>query len=346
MNEERTTVKSTYQKHKKTSRNRQALARKLTFRPFRYDDHDYERAVAIENAIEPQQPTSVASWRHRDEARDPRYIFERLVTERDGAIVAVAAYGHTPWSHQPGKFFVYVTVDPTHQKQGIGSAVYDHVLQQLQSLSPRKLTAFTRENRPRAIRFLQKRGFRQVMRIPVSRLDSATFDASRFAGKVNRVLDSGITIKTMRQLSEEDERWKEKLYELEWQCLQDVPSPDPFTKQSFEQFEKRTLGSPSLLPEAWFVALDGERYVGLSVLWRNLASDRLLETGLTGVLRSHRRRSIATALKVRAIQFAQEYGNALIETDNEENNPMFQLNLKLGFVPQPAYLDFEKQVQS
>lgn len=31
-----------------------------------------------------------------------------------------------------------------------------------------------------------------------------------------------------------------------------------------------------------------------------------------------------------------------IETDNEENNPMYQINMKLGFEPLPAWVDYEK----
>jgi hypothetical protein len=40
--------------------------------------------------------------------------------------------------------------------------------------------------------------------------------------------------------------------------------------------------------------------------------------------------------------FAQEIGAKFIETNNEEHNPMYQLNLQLGFQPQPADLDMEK----
>ena len=34
-----------------------------------------------------------------------------------------------------------------------------------------------------------------------------------------------------------------------------------------------------------------------------------------------------------------------IETSNEENNPMYQLNFRLGFEPAAAWLDFEKRPQ-
>ena len=45
-----------------------------------------------------------------------------------------------------------------------------------------------------------------------------------------------------------------------------------------------------------------------------------------------------------SIEFAQAYGAQWIETSNEENNPMLQLNLRLGFQPAPAWLSFEKRL--
>ncbi|HSM55533.1 MAG TPA: GNAT family N-acetyltransferase [Candidatus Sulfomarinibacteraceae bacterium] len=316
----------------------------LNIRPFDYTDADYEALVAVCNAIEPERPSSVPAYRHWDNNRESQYHFRRYLAELNGQVVATAATGHAAWSHQPHKFFVNVQVLPEHQGKGIGARMYARLLAHLEPREPRKLVSYTREHRENAIRFLKRRGFRQVMRIPVSTLDPATFDNERFALKVHRVLDSGITIKTLQEVSEQDPDWKRKLYDLEWECVQDVPSTDPFTRRSFETFENAVLQSPNLLPDAWFVAVDGERYVGLSVLWRNLVTDKLLETGLTGVVRSHRRRGIATAMKVRAIEYAQANGNPLIDTDNEENNPMFQLNLQLGFVPQPAHLDFEMKL--
>lgn len=316
----------------------------LHVRRFRYDDADYEAAVDIENAIYPEHPQHADSWRYWDSNREAKYLWRRYMGELDGKIVAAAELGHTSWSYQPGKFYVSVAVHPRYQKRGIGSAVYDYLMDEVRLLEPTKLVSHAREDHTDSLSFLEKRGFKPVLRMPTSRLTVAEFDAAPFQEKVARVLQSGVAIKTMAQLKNEDPNWKRKLYELEWECLQDVPTPDPLTRRSLEQFERMTLNNPRILPDAWFIAVDGERYVGLSVLWRNPADKRLLNTGLTGVVRSHRRRGIATALKVQAIEYAKQYGAEEIDTDNEENNPMFQLNIQLGFRPQPAFLDFEKQL--
>jgi hypothetical protein len=44
------------------------------------------------------------------------------------------------------------------------------------------------------------------------------------------------------------------------------------------------------------------------------------------------------------IEAAQRMGVQLILTYNEERNPMFHLNLRLGFRAQPADVDWEKEL--
>ena len=103
-------------------------------------------------------------------------------------------------------------------------------------------------------------------------------------------------------------------------------------------------------PESWAIAVDAtqagaQRYVGMSVV--NIMPTRpdTLFAGITGVVPSHRRRKIATMLKVCSARHAQQHGYRYITTDNEENNPMYRLNLQLGFEPLPAWVYYEKQVR-
>lgn len=95
------------------------------------------------------------------------------------------------------------------------------------------------------------------------------------------------------------------------------------------------------LPEAYFVAVVDGELVGESNLFKDGDDLTDLLTDYTGVIPSHRRRGIATALKVRVIQWAQANGVKTIRTNNHETNPMYQLNLQLGFTPRPGDLLFE-----
>lgn len=96
--------------------------------------------------------------------------------------------------------------------------------------------------------------------------------------------------------------------------------------------------------QLWIVALAGEQWVGLSVLTHDMAKPDEAATVLTGVVNSHRRRGIATALKVAVFKRARQACIRRITTQNEENNPMLQLNLRLGFREGSAWVLYRKEL--
>ena len=316
----------------------------VTIHPFDYSEQSYRAIVAIQNQIFPDQLETVEWWQHRDSIRNKEYFYQAFTVERDGQFVGYAHVMETPWSYRPGKYSLGVTVHPDYQRRGIGTQVYDHMLALLATRPqpPTLLIANIREDKTEAVRFLTKRGFQQVMRSPISRLELATFDGSRFADVPAKVEASGIRIYPMTALAQIDADYREKIYELDWQCTLDEPLPDAPTKPTFEDYCKFFFNSPNFMPEGCFIAVDQGEYVGMSNLFHNPALPSEINTGFTAVLRTHRRRGIATALKVQAIAYAQAQGYAAIKTGNEENNPMLAINLMLGFVPQPAWLDMQK----
>ncbi len=311
----------------------------LTIRPFNKTDEEYRAVVDISNANWPDELSAPESWQHRDKHRNPKYLFRRVVGESDGKVVAFSSYGESEWAYVPGKYFISVDVHPDHQRKGYGAAMYDHVAADLAERDPLFFTADTREDKPDFIRFLEKRGFVRQMRYPVSYLFVNKFDFAKFGGIEKHVAEQGIEIVNVPDLPARDPDWERNWYELENECWLDVPLPEPPTKASFEQFASR-FDSPNYDAKAHFIAIDGDRYVGLTGMWISIAEKHKLYTGLTGVVRSHRRKGVATALKLHGIRFAREYGATIVETDNEENNPMFGLNQMLGFEAQPAWLDF------
>jgi GNAT superfamily N-acetyltransferase len=318
----------------------------LTIRPFQPTAQEYTALVAIHNAIWPDEPTTVDYVRFRHEAWPQEYFIERLVGEIDGRVVATANYCETHWSYRPGKYDIRIEVHPNHQRQGIGCAIYDDILAQLaqRPQPPQILTGFTQEDQPGALAFLAKRGFTQIMRFPSSALQVTAFDPTPFAPAVAKMTARGIRIVTLAELQQRDPDWQRKTWELDCTCTLDEPLPDTFTPPTLAQYVADEFGTPGFLPDGWFIALDGDQYVGMAVLFKDLVDQRRLQAGFTAVHRAYRRLGIATALKLRTVAFAQQYGAERITTGNEEHNPMFQINLRLGFQPLPAKLAFQKEI--
>ncbi len=132
-----------------------------------------------------------------------------------------------------------------------------------------------------------------------------------------------------------------RLYDLDWEAMQDMPNDDPPVQRSFDTYLK-IMQPPGFDPRLGYVALDGDRWVGASLLWHNPAERETLGTEITGVLRTHRRRGIATALKVAALADARELGYRAVRTENAASNPMYDINLGLGFKPVPGWIDYHR----
>jgi L-amino acid N-acyltransferase YncA len=314
----------------------------LHIRPF--TPEDYQAIVEIGNRLFPEYPDTVEEVRYSDENRDPKCEFRRLVAELEGRVVGYAQYGQSSAMYHPRKFEIGVYVEPACQGRGIGKALYERLRKELEPFDPIKLFSFAREDYERSVRFLSDRGFAEVMRSWESRLDVQNFDFSPYEGAIERPEAHGIRLVSLKELMD-DPKCAEKVFELERDLLGDVPFPDRYTPESldFETFYKRTFENPDFLPEAFFIALDGDRYVGTSALWKSQAAPREFYTGLTGIRREHRRKGIALALKLKGIAYAQAKGYKTIKTWNESNNrAILAINERLGFVKQPVWISFAK----
>lgn len=308
-------------------------------RPFGPDD--YPTAIAVSNRVWPDYPNTVEEWVHEDAHRDPKCRAAKWVAEVDGAVVGVAGYEQYLGMYHPRKFSVFASLLPEHHGRGLGEALYQAVLAGLAPFEPIQLTADTREDQARGVAFLRRHGFVERMRSWESRLTVASFDPGPFEATAARPLAEGIVIRTWPELAGVPER-ERHMWLLVQELVRDVPSTDPHTPVDFDYYVRERLGHPDFLADGLFIALDGTEWVGFTQLWRSQASPELY-TGLTGVKRSHRRRHIALALKLRSIAYARAIGVPVIKTWNEQNNRgMLAINEQLGFVKQPAWIVFVK----
>lgn len=315
-------------------------------REFAGTPDQYAAVAAVSTAVFPEYPMSPDALRYEEDHFDrTRYVLRRYVAEVAGRIVGHGVYHHMPYRFHPGRFWMWVEVHPAHQRQGIGALLYDRILADLLGLGAVVINTSARETMPGSIVFLDKRGFREVMRSWESHLDVQSFDFAPFQEYTKRMDREGITITTLAEEKERDPKWLEKAYDLHTTVMADVPAHTPYTPPPMDEFVRNLIEHPNTLLDGYFVAKDGDRYIGESFLSRNKEEPDHLYQGLTGVRREYRGRGVAMALKLKTIKYARDHGYTMIKTWNATTNErMLAINARLGFVRQPAWIEFEKSL--
>jgi len=317
----------------------------LTIRPFTFTDDDYYLAIAITAAVFDDPPESLAEWKHDDETRNPDFPHVSEIVERDGTPIAYIETFQSPFFYHPQKYECRMFVHPAHDAPDIRPMVLQHVLDRLRDQDLIAITSGMLDDKPEAMRFFADYGFKPVAEEKLSRLDVSRFDDARYEAHLERVRAAGIEIVSLRALQGRDPDWQRKLYDLDVTVNQDIPSTGEKHYPAFEEWCVRRLTTPKCDPDGWFVALDGDHYVGQSQGSINAEAEPVqFMTGVTTTRREYRRRGIATALKVHTIRYAKARGVHEIFTTNDSKNPMYRLNLALGFEPLPSWVRVEKSL--
>lgn len=295
---------------------------------------DYAALADVNRAAMPGTDDTAESLRE-----DDRYTsaYERWVAEVDGEVIGHAAWFQLPSRLHPRKFWLDGAVHPSHQGQGIGSELLQTVLTAIEPRNPISLRSFSREDYAPTLRFLGNRGFTEAKRSWESFLDLKSFQPEAFPDQTEALKAQGIRLAWLPELQQQPD-WEERLCQLYNAIQTDVPDIDQAAAVWLEQFRKSYLGSGSFLPDGQLIALQGDRWIGLSTLWKGSSPD-LMNTGLTGVLPPFRRLGLAMTLKLRSLRWAKEQGLAQISTSNASTNTgMLAINDRLGFQRRPAWL--------
>lgn len=304
-------------------------------RPFVPGQPDWEALAQLHNRAQPEEPTTAALQEHLHRSTpEGSWWVERALECQDGHLIGYATLGQAFWSGRPDVFHLHMMVDPDWRNLGLGTLLYDRVWT-LAAATHRftKVTARTLESRSAALHFLSKRGFEVAMREPVSSLDLGTWDRALGQAGLAKAAAQGIAIHNLQDLIPNMPDWQTRYWHMDAAIRQDIPSLHPHPGTSLEEFVRHPLGSPRFSPDLRWIGIEEATgsWIGVTGFWKPVPQARHLDTHVTGVHPTWRRHGVATALKTTAINAAAAMGFRQIDTFNEEDNPMLQLNLALGF---------------
>ena len=283
-------------------------------------DQDWSEAIALRNIYNYTNPGTVAEARSyfelsRKDRNDVRFV--GLVDDEIGS------YGSAIFNRNAndGTYWFAVFLDP-HSDHAVDTfeRTAQECVKRIQGFGGTRAMIESRGEYTWEKTALKGLGFSLDMKLPFSCVNTAE---TEFELQPN-------VISFRDFLDQNPEDGLHRLWRLEMDVAADLPLPFPFVETPFEGFSESVL-DPEVDLTSKFIYLEDSELKGMSQLWPSKVNLKLAATGLTGVRRQYRRQAIASRTKQHAIAWAKARGIEQIFTDNEENNPMYQLNLQLGF---------------
>ncbi|HWQ16104.1 MAG TPA: GNAT family N-acetyltransferase [Roseiflexaceae bacterium] len=267
------------------------------------------------------------------------HAVRRHVAECGGEVVGYAYSFPVTWELGTGRHWIMARVAHGHRRQGVGRALLERALADVRAAGGRAALTMARESHGWTASALARRGFHELLRSWEYTLDPRACDTAALRRYLARAEAAGITLTTLAAERERNPAWLPQLFALHAALNAEIPIPE-HPNMTPEWF----AGFAQALPEAFFIARDGERYVGESFMHRAASNPATLVQKTTGVLPAWRGRGVATALKLLTVDFARRAGYARISTWIESNNPsMLAVSERLGFVRGPGQIVFERQ---
>ena len=293
---------------------------------------DYEAVAAVLDAVEPDARASGEDLRRSDQSiRDGGLVSERVLARIKGSPIGYGVYGHMDWCADPAVWVALIKVIPSHRRLGVGTSLHRHIEAVAARNHVGRLFVEIREDDPSGPAFANRLGYRRIGVEFESWLDLTS--VGPVDGVAEKQTHGGLAIDTLAGLRDATPDWFVQLHTLYSEIEGDIPAPFPTRPVPTATFRARHVDAPNVIPEAVFIARDGDRWVGLTELMGIEREPTWLQQELTGVVRSHRRRGLATVLKRIALEWARSNGFERIRTSNSSlNEGMLAVNARLGFI--------------
>jgi GNAT superfamily N-acetyltransferase len=308
-----------------------------TFRPATHDDAQFAAATA--SAVEPDHPQVggelLDRWINTEKSsKVKRFIVQEAGVDRawislvqPGDVGGSATYLNlmVPSAHK--HLFPEVLEFGEAQARGMGASV---------------LICAAYEDNHAAVERLRSDGWEQERRERYWRLDLAK-NAARIrnlrTASQQKLKNLDVSITTVADLG--GESFLRRLLPVMHEAVADIPKSVEYIPEPYEEWVV-WMQPPAVLQERIWVAVVGGEPVGYSFL---AYRQSVVETGFTGVLRAHRGKGLARALKLETLAQAIDLGVPTVDTDNDsENAPILHINEELGYDELPGKLEFHRKL--
>ena len=283
----------------------------MTLRTITAADYPVISGIALQIHAETQ--LTAERLDEADRARARHLKSSGFLAAIQGRAVGFIRYTQYADLYEPERVVLAGAVLPEYRNQGVGSGLLEALERHLPNLGVFKLQTQVAETDHATLTFLQRRGFAETWRRLEYRLDARKADSSFLEGLVERLEPQNIRVKTYLDLAADPGR-DEKLRALNWRLEQDVPHGKQPTELDLAAFLRERLEPEAVLKDTFYIALDGDTFIGMSSLWN---FETYLETEFTGVLSEYRGRGVAALMKLLGVRYAQQRGVAEIRTTND-----------------------------
>jgi RNA polymerase sigma factor (sigma-70 family) len=309
-------------------------------RPF--GEQDWMPITELAYRLEPDFRAQNDLWlRNRQQFDDSRYNRRHYVAEHADTH-ELLGYGSIEQSIFLPNYRLFLIVDPKWLRRGVGDLLFDRLMADLRGLDAITVWHRNYAHLSHIVSFLEERSFAETRRVWDLRLPIPEADLTRFASLIAQVASAGIEITTLAEECNRDPEALRRLHDFLNKVKADDPGRQPYIPTPFAA-AVQWMDRPFVLSDACFIAKHGERYVGFSDLILLEALPGGLSFGFTGVAREYRRQGIATALKVRAIEYARDHNYSSVRSwATASQTAALALNKKVGFQQSFGYVTLEQ----
>ena len=320
----------------------------LRIKKFTETDLEFIELARIDNLVNHDSINHSDDDKNNWEIRDKSLIRDRLLLYNYDKLIGVLYYSQGRGENNRTTFYT-LHLDPLYNHKGYRVLLYNKMLNVVKEFNCNKLltSLYEHPNYKEHQKLLIKENFKLAQTNREYCCDIRTVDTSKYYPLIQKLELEGIKFYDSRDEMQKFSDHYRKLEELIWTYSKDFPIPDgvEHTRMPFEQamkiqidFEENSYGTE-------IVAIKEDKYIGSTDIEVYPKTEPHKGwTGGLGVLKEFRRKGIGTALKIKAIERLLKKGVTEIRTDNEQNNPMYKINVALGFEPVPFSLEYMKEI--